>query len=315
MLNFKKPYIWILLAVVAVLVVVALVLALTPPAKEAPQDTTSAETDPPLVEIPAELLNAYPAFFGLDTANGLTVYVAKAPEGQILCSLYPTEETAPDFSLVHIGLQADPATMKEILSYYTATVTVVDYTLSTYPVPFDQQELAQVKYELGLGEKPEEATEDTTDTPYTYILSWSDVSADGERALRYTYYPIGYQPEGAYTAVGIKSAQELAAFCTLANGYFSLNASQPGKDTFNAAVKAYDEAFFAENGLVIVYIPSASLSYTYTLADVTLEDGELYVAVTETQPEEAEAQEAGWFMAVTIPQETISQATLFTAGN
>jgi hypothetical protein len=235
-------------------------------------------------------------------------------------------ETEADFTSVAMGPQTDLATMKEILAYYNLSkesVTVTPYysPLSSYIAPdlFEGQGLAEVLYELGLGEKPADVAEESDDSPFPAALSWADYTEDGERVLRFTYYPItstyDYKHELTYPAVGIKNSQDLDSFLSLAKNYFSLSASMPGKETFNAIIKKYDEAFFDENGLVILYIPSESTSFNYKLADAALNGEELHITVSESRPEgEPNALPAGWFMTVELPQDVLSQANYFSAG-
>ena len=313
MLKLKKTFIW-MLAVLMTLMAVGC----------APSDTAPAATEP---EKPAHpLAGQYPAFFDLDTSKGLTVYVAKFSQDYASFALYPTTQKEADLQAIAMGPQANLATMKEILAYYNLpreSVTVTPYysPLSSYIAPdlFEGQGLANVLYELGLGEKPEEIVEEPDNSPFPTTVAWAGDSEEGEQALRFTYYPItgsyAYQNELTYVAVGIKNAQDLESFLSLAKGYFSLSASMPGKETFNAVVNTYNEAFFEEAGLVIVYIPSESASIGYKLADATLQEEELHITVAEKRPEgELSAQTAGWFMTVEIPQEILSQANYFSAG-
>ncbi len=316
MLSFKKFLIWIL-----TIVMVFSVIGCSSAPEEKPE-----ETDPPVVEVNNELKEKYPSFFDLDTANGLTVFVAMfAPEGYS-CVLFPTGQMNTDSTELMLARGTDLSTMKEILAQYDISpeaITVKPYVnlLSSYLAPelFDDGAIPQLRYRLGIGEKPEEVTEDTNDGPFPYSVSWAGDSEEGEYALRYTYYPItgvyDYKNECTYVAVGVKNRQELENFRSLASRYFSLNASMPNKETFNALAAAYGEEFFQEKGIVIVYIPSESISIGYNLADATLDGEELHITVAEKRPEgELAQQEAGWFMTVELPQEILSQANYFSAG-
>lgn len=314
MLNLKKTFIWIL-AVLMTLMAVGC----------APSDTAAPPaTEPEKITNP--LAEQYPTFFDLDTSKGLTVFVAKFSQDYATFALYPTTQEEADIHAIAMGPQANLATMKEILAHYNLpkeSITVTPYynPNSSYIAPdlFEAQGLAEVLYELGLGEKPEEVAENPDDAPFPNAIAWADHTEEGERVLRFTYYPItdayNYQHELTYVAIGIKNAQELDSFLSLARGYFSLSASMPGKETFNTVVKKYDEAFFTEKGLVIIYIPSESASIGYKLADATLQGEELHITITENRPEgELSAQTAGWFMAVELPQEILSEASHFSAG-
>lgn len=314
MLSFKKTFIWFLAVMMAVMAV-----GCAPSDSPAPPATEPEAASHPLAD-------QYPTFFDLDTSKGLTVYVAKFGQDNTVYAPYPTTEEETDFTAVAMGPQTDLATMKEILAHYNLSkeaITVTPYysPLSSYIAPdlFEQQGLAEVLYELGLGEKPEVPVEEPDDSPFPTTLSWADYTEEGERVLRFTYYPItgtyDYQNELTYVAIGIKNTEELDSFHSLARNYFSLSASMPGKETFNSVIKKYDEVFFEENGLVILYIPSESSSIGYKLADAALNGEELHITVSESRPEgELNALPAGWFMTVELPQDILSQANYFSAG-
>lgn len=318
MLSTKKFFVLFLSALM-----VFLTVGCNAPAEETPVPPASAPE-----EVHNPLLDQYPAFFGLDTANGLTVFVTSYGQGSYSCTLYPTGLVDDSSTSLWDPNSVNIATMKEILAVYNLpadAITVTPYqSLHSSHIAVELMKpdaVVWLRYELGLGEKPGEVTapEDTEDAIFPYTLSWADNSEAGEHALRYTYYPItgsyAYQNELTYPAIGIKNTQELDSFLSLARSYFSLSASMPDKETFNEVVKKYDEAFFAEKGLVIVYIPSESTSIGYKLTDAALAGEELHITVTENRPEgELASQAAGWFMTVEFPQEVISQANYFSAG-
>ena len=316
MLHFKKIALWVLAALMVLSAV-----GCAPKSEEAPK-----ETEPPALNVPNELQQQYPNFFDLDTTNGLTVFVAMyAPDGYS-CSLYPTGQIDTDSEELLTIRHANLDEMKQILASYAISrdaITVVPYVnlLSSYLAPelFAEGAIPQLRYKLGIGEKPAEAIVDTEDAAFPYSLSWAGISADGEYALRYTYYPItgmyDYKYDKTYVAVGIKNTEELESFLLLAERYFSLSASMPNKETFHTLVKTYDEAFFQEKGIVVVYIPSESTSLGYKPTEAVLEGEELHITVTESRPEgELSANAAGWFMTLEIPQEILAEANYFTAG-
>ena len=318
MFTLKRAFLGFLAALM-----VFLAAGCNTPAKEnaASADPVPQETNP--------LQEQHPTFFNLDTTNGLTVFVTSFAAGTYSCSLYPTGQVDQDSTVLWDPNSVDLATMKKILALYALpadAITVVPYQslLSSYIAVELMQDnaAAWLRSQLGLGELPEEeivAPEDTGDAPFPYTLCWADNTETGEHALRYTYYPItgtyAYQNELTYPAIGIKNAQELESFLSLARSYFSLSASMPNKETFNEAVKKYDQAFFQENGIVVIYIPSESTSIGYKLTDAALNGEELHISIAEIRPEgELTQKPAGWFMAVELPQEILSQANYFSAG-
>lgn len=315
MLHFKKIALWALAALIVLSAVGCASKSEEPP----------KETEPPVVEN-NELKDKFPNFFDLDTTNGLTVFVAMFSPNGYSCSVYPTGQIDTDADELLTIHHANLEEMKEILASYEIapeSITVTPYVnlLSSYMAPelFDDGAIPQLRYKLGIGPAPEVVVEDTTDGPFSYNLCWAGQSSDGEYALRYTYYPItgmyDYKYDKTYVAVGIKNAEELEGFLSLAERYFSLSASMPNKETFHTLVKTYDEAFFQEKGIVVIYIPSESTSIGYKLADAVLEGEELHLTVTESRPEgELSANAAGWFMTLEIPQEILAEANYFTAG-
>ena len=313
MLSCKKPLIW-----ATVFLMLFSIVGCAPAEAEVPAPTELEKTTHPLME-------QYPTFFDLDTEAGLTVFAAKVSIDQIICSVYATTEADPDWDVIAVGPQADPATIKEILTWYNLSkeaITVTPYysPSSSYIAPdlFEEQGMAELLYALGLGEKPADVQEEPEDSIFPYALCWADASEAGEHALRYTYYPItgsyAYKNELTYPAIGVKNAQELESFHSLANGYFSLSASMPGKESFNTLIKKYDEAFFENSGLVIVYITSSSTSISYKLSDAVTDGEELHITVAEAKPEgDLSQQTAGWFMVVEIPQQILAQVNYFSA--
>ena len=312
----KKMLIWILVLTMALLSV-----GCNKPSQGEPEPTT---TEPPVAD--NALKAEHPTFFDLETINGLTVYVAKfAPDGYS-CSLYPTTGEEMDLNKITMGDQTDIPTMKQIIASYnlpadafTVTPYVNYYSSYISPELFADGAIALLRYELGIGEKPEEVVVEPEDSVFPYTLCWADYTEDGEHALRYTYYPItgayAYQNELTYPAIGIKNAQELKSFLSLAKNYFSLNASVGEGKTFSSVAAACDEAFFLEKGLVVVYIPSESTSISYKPADAILNGEELHITIAEKRPEgELKNAAAGWFMAIEIPQDILSQANYFSAG-
>lgn len=269
-------------------------------------------------------MDQYPAFCGLDTSNGLDIFVAKFAPDVYSCSLFSSGQIDKDAVELLSPNRVDLATMKEIIALYNLSAeafTVIPYQnpLSSYIVPdlFQDGAIARLRCDSGLGEKPEEEDAEpkgTNDGPFPYTVSWADHSEDGEYALRFAYSPFFNQGELTYPAIGIKNVGELDSFLSIARSYFSLNASMPNKETFNESVKKYDEAFFLECGIVIVYIPSESVSIGYKLVDAALSGEEPHITVAEVCPEgELAQQPAGWLMAVELPREIISQASYFTA--
>ena len=146
MLFFKKSFIciWTVL-------IVFLTVGCDSPTKEDPVPPTSAHQ-----EEHSPLMEQHPAFFGLDTTNGLTVFVTMFAPESYSCSLYPTGTMDVQAAELAVSNRVDLPTIKEILACYDLSpesITVIPYqsSLSSYISPelFAANAEAQLRYELG----------------------------------------------------------------------------------------------------------------------------------------------------------------------
>lgn len=84
--------------------------------------------------------------------------------------------------------------------------------------------------------------------------------------------------------------------------------------SFNDATAGYDDAFFAENTLFLVYVTANSGSLRFAVADVFC-DGDAYcIHVTQTNSPECVTEDmAGWFLTVAEPDSEVAHCTQFDA--
>ena len=107
---------------------------------------------------------------------------------------------------------------------------------------------------------------------------------------------------------------ELEQFKTDIDGILSIDQSYNEIPSFNDATVNYDEEFFAENSLMLVYIEASSGSYRYGVDSVYNADGNFCIHITQTNnPSPFTDDMAGWFITVAVSDSMIADCTEFDA--
>ena len=84
--------------------------------------------------------------------------------------------------------------------------------------------------------------------------------------------------------------------------------------SFNEATAKYDETFFSENALLLVYVGARSGTYRFAVDTITGDGTSLCVQIAETRhPEAVTDDTAGWFITVAIPDSAAAAYTEFDA--
>jgi len=100
---------------------------------------------------------------------------------------------------------------------------------------------------------------------------------------------------------------ELNAFVTKANGYIYI------WNSFNEVADKYDEAFFEDNTLLLVYVGEGSGSIRHKVLNVTRKGQKLNVEIERIVPEIGTCDMAGWLIAVELNKQDIAGCTEFAA--
>ena len=83
---------------------------------------------------------------------------------------------------------------------------------------------------------------------------------------------------------------------------------------FNEVTAKYDETFFSENTLLLVYVVAHTGSYRFAVDTITGDGTGLCVQIAETTHAElVTCDEAGWFITVAIPDSAAAAYTEFDA--
>ena len=108
------------------------------------------------------------------------------------------------------------------------------------------------------------------------------------------YGRLGYSGDGSYPYT--KAVNTLAEWQSL---YLGCDAGSISDGGFTEGLAALDEAFFAEQSLLILYLKEGSGSYRHRVDQVIAEDGTVTVTLTTLQPEIGTCDMAYW--AILIP--------------
>ncbi|MBR3640473.1 MAG: zf-HC2 domain-containing protein [Oscillibacter sp.] len=110
------------------------------------------------------------------------------------------------------------------------------------------------------------------------------------------------------------TAEDLADFAQSVDGAFALEQSYAEVPSFRETTAGYDDAFFAENALLGVYVEAGSGSYRYGVRDVAIADGAACVEVEQTNsPEFGTADMAGWLLFAEVSEEALAGCEVFDA--
>lgn len=107
---------------------------------------------------------------------------------------------------------------------------------------------------------------------------------------------------------------ELEQFKNDVKDVLSIDTGYNEVPSFNESTAKYDDNFFAENTLMLVYVEAGSGSYRYGVDSVYHADGNFYIHVKQTNnPEIGTCDMAGWFITVAVPDSMVSDCTVFDA--
>lgn len=107
----------------------------------------------------------------------------------------------------------------------------------------------------------------------------------------------------------VESADALQTFMNGMQDTFDFSRKTENEPAFEDVANGFDEAFFDENSLLLVYADASSSSRTYWAASVTKSAGVLTLEVAETVPETENTAMEGWLIAVGVPHSQLTDVT------
>lgn len=105
--------------------------------------------------------------------------------------------------------------------------------------------------------------------------------------------------------------EDLKQFKLDFGGELSMDRGYGEVPSFNDTTDNYDEAFFEENALMLVYVSSGSGSY-FGVSSIFC-DGRSFCIHVEQIREYVDCDESGWFVTVAVPDSTVASCTEFDA--
>lgn len=119
------------------------------------------------------------------------------------------------------------------------------------------------------------------------------------------------------SVVRLDTADELEEFYQKGKSDFSFGDMYNEMPSFAQLKAGYNEKFFEENSLFLVYLTEPSGSIRHTVEAVTKYNGVLYIVINRIVPDEGTDDMGGWFAAVEIKKADISEckATVVRMGD
>ena len=107
---------------------------------------------------------------------------------------------------------------------------------------------------------------------------------------------------------------ELEQFKNDVKDVLSIDAGYDEMPSFNESTTKYDENFFVENTLMLVYVEATSGSYRYGVNSVYHADGNFCIHIEQTNNPETHTDDmSGWFITVAVPDSMVADCTTFDA--
>jgi len=110
--------------------------------------------------------------------------------------------------------------------------------------------------------------------------------------------------------------QELDNFMGLTGKFLTMNDSSKGVPSFYGTAARYDEAFFADYTLILVYVPSGNSGRTFRVSSTEINNytETFVVEIQETASAQLkEPKQSGWFITMAISDSDIAGCTKFDA--
>lgn len=125
-----------------------------------------------------------------------------------------------------------------------------------------------------------------------------------------------------YPVFKFDTAEELAQFKLSFADKLTMTYGYDEVPSFNDVTAGYDEAFFSENTIVLVYVDTSSGSFRYDVSNVSMISESFTVYIEESLPGQdihgsgeimVTEDMAGWFVILEVPDYTAEKFTKFDA--
>ena len=259
------------------------------------------------------LRNKYPHFFDVSTDGGLTVYVWQMAEENYRCYLANTSmEAISDNSFMYsTDESASVDEMKAILTERMVnqkdiTVQGVINPLSSYYYELDEAYQKKVKAlfsDVGL------QTEFEVTVSYANSTEVSELYAGALNSNKMYQSSIRHLPIYCFDTLN-----DLEQFKDTFRNVLTMDSGYDEIPSFNDATSQYDNAFFEENSLVLVYVTAGSGSFRFGVQSVGYDEKSFMVHIQQlNNPEVYTMDMAGWFITLAVPDSLLENCSEFDA--
>ena len=108
--------------------------------------------------------------------------------------------------------------------------------------------------------------------------------------------------------------KDLEQFKNTFGSLFTMDSGYDEVPSFNSVTKKYDNAFFEENSLLLVYVSAGNCTHRFKMQNVGYDNKSFSVHVVETTNAEfVDTAMAGWFITVAVSDDLIKTVTSFDA--
>jgi hypothetical protein len=193
----------------------------------------------------------------------------------------------------------------------TVRITILPLIAESYPV-----QVRAVSIELV--SEPETSADPEAEQP-AFEASYYRADAMAEGGFEFLLNRMLNADKMAISAVRhipvmlFESAEDLAAFIEEGKAHFQFDHSYGETDAFSSIADVYDDAFFGEKALLVLYASETSGSIRHAVEEVRVEGDGLSVLVCAIVPEIGTDDMADWFIVVALEKDVLTGVSAFDA--
>ncbi len=225
-------------------------------------------------------------------------------------SLLVTTGDDVGFDKASVGFAADmPLPEFEFSVGQTVSITILPEIAESYPV-----QVRAVSIDLVSDAEAEPEASHPAFTAYYYRAdSLGEAGMDflSDRILNIDKMAISSVRHIPVMLIG--SSAELNEFIEKGSAQYQFDQSYGETGAFSEITNEYNDVFFEENVLLVLFTTETSGSISHTIKDVRTEGDALSVLVTATEPDIGTADMADWFLVVSLEKSVIEGCSSFDA--
>ncbi len=262
----------------------------------------------------------WPMYFELPTAKGLEVYIWQMAEGSYSCGLLPgrnlsyTQQELWDLEKNAAAL----GVMQTIISYYISNgevakedVTIIPITMphSSYAYNIDEAYRQRLTELFWAGVPNADNPVMLTTFSYATCSNTNWIFAGALNKDKMYISSVQHLPIYKFDTL-----EDLQRFKKNFENHHTLDQGYNEVPSFNEVTANYDESFFEDNSLILVYVAANNSTHRFGVQGLIFNDSIFCVNVKETTGAEAvDTAMASWFITLAVPDEQIKNCTTFDA--